>query len=135
MNKLYSILVIGILILSSCKQNDKIILTDPIESGRGFIESSLKGDYDQAKKYMLQDSINNDFLDRLKDVYNTKMSQSEKDGLKNANIIINSTDNVSDSVQVINYSNTFRKVPDKIKVIKRNNEWRVDFKYTFSGNM
>lgn len=84
---------------------------------------------------MLQDSINNDFLDRLKDVYNTKMSQSEKDGLKNANIIINSTDNVSDSVQVINYSNTFRKVPDKIKVIKRNNEWRVDFKYTFSGNM
>jgi hypothetical protein len=135
MSKVYYIIIIGVLFLNSCKNSEKINLSDPIDSGRGFIESSLKGEYDVAKKYMLQDSINNDFLDRLKDVYNKKMSQAEKDGLKNANIIINSTDNLNDSEQIINYSNTFRKMPDKIKVVKKNNEWRVDFKYTFSGNM
>ena len=31
---------------------------DPLESGRGFIESSLKGDYGEAQKYILQDSSN-----------------------------------------------------------------------------
>src|ERR1035437_948253 len=111
--------------LAACKGNNTVNLSDPLQSGRGFIEESLKGNYDEAKKYMATDSTNMDYLERLKDFYK-KMSPTEKDGLKNAHIIINGTENVSDSVLILNYSNTFKKIPSKIKLIKVNNESRVD---------
>jgi hypothetical protein len=133
MNRVFLVLMI-VLGLAACKDKSTLNLSDPLQSGRGFIEESLKGNYDEAKKYMATDSTNMDYLERLKDFYK-KMDQSEKEGLKNANIIINGTENVSDSVVIMNYSNTYKKIPSKIKLIKVNNEWRVDFKYTFSGNL
>jgi hypothetical protein len=66
--------------------------------------------------------------------FDKKKPATEKEGYKNANIIINSTENVSDSVTIINYSNTYKKEPSKIKLVKKNNEWLVDFKYTFLEN-
>lgn len=57
---------------------------------------------------------------------------ADKEGYKNSNIIINATEKVSDSVTIINYSNTYKKEPSKIKLIRKDNKWLVDFKYTFS---
>jgi hypothetical protein len=62
------------------------------------------------------------------------MSYEERAGLRDANIIIDSTHQVSDSVTIITYSNTYKNVPSKLKMVKHNNEWLVDFKYTFLGN-
>ena len=61
------------------------------------------------------------------------MNENEKKGYKNADIIISpkGIENISDSISVINYSNTFKNKPSKLKLIKKNNEWLVDFKYTF----
>jgi hypothetical protein len=42
---------------------------------------------------------------------------------------------VNDSTTVINYSNDYMNKPMEIKVIRSNNEWKVDFKYTYSGNL
>ena len=86
--------------------------------------------------FLLADSINLMYLERINDFYN-KMKPEEKEGYKNANIIIgkDGIENVSDSVTIINYSNSFKNMPSKIKVIKVNGEWLVDFKYTFSGNL
>lgn len=110
--------------------------TNPIEAGRYFIDASLKGNYQDAKKYMLPDSVNLQMLDRIGEFYN-KMKPDEKEGYKNANIIISNDgiENVSDSVTIINYSNTFKNKPAKIKVVRINGSWLVDFKYTFSGNL
>ena len=121
-------------IISSCHNRSEIRLDDPMESGREFIDASLKGDYDMARKYILQDSLNINYLERLKEWYKTR-PEAEKEKYKNANIIINPTENINDSELIINYSNTFKNIPSKIKMIRRNKEWRVDFKYTFSGNM
>ena len=123
------------LLFFSCDQSPKTKKnSDPLEAGREFIDASLKGDYEYAKKYLLADSTNIMYFERLQDFYKTK-NKEEKEGYKNANIIINSAENTSDSVMIINYSNTFKNQASKIKMVKQNNEWMVDFKYTFSGNM
>lgn len=109
---------------------------DPLTAGRDFIDASLKGDYSEARKYILADSLNLMYFERVSDFYK-KMKPAEKEGYKNANILIGSegVENVSDSVTIINYSNTYKNQPSKIKVVKVNGEWMIDFKYTFSGNL
>ena len=123
-----------ILTITACNHSTEVSKRDPLESGRGFIESSLKGDYDEAKKYLLQDSLNIQYFEGLEN-FNSKRNDDEKEGYKNANIIIDSTQQLSDSVAIITYSNTFKNIPSKLKMVKKNNEWLVDFKYTFNTNL
>ena len=130
MNKII-LVAFAILFFIACNQQAKTKKnSDPLEAGREFINASLTGDYDYAKKYLLTDSTNLMYFDRFVD-FDNKKPAADKEGYKNANIIINSTENVSDSVTIINYSNTYKKEPAKIKLVKKNNEWLVDFKYTF----
>ncbi len=123
-----------IIIAGACHHSAEVSRKDPLESGRGFIESSLKGDYDEAQKYLYQDSINMQYFDGLKD-FNSKQSKAEKEGYENANILIDSTQQLSDSVSIITYSNTYKNKPSKLKMVKKGNQWLVDFKYTFNSNL
>ena len=121
-----------LLFLSACNQEVKTIQnSDPLLAGREFINASLTGDFDYAKKYLLADSTNLMYFERFVEFDNNK-PVADKEGYKNSNIIINATENVSDSVTIINYSNTYKKEPSKIKLIRKDNKWLVDFKYTFS---
>lgn len=131
MQKMFLICFMILLFYASCSDGNTINRSDAVEAGREFIDASLKGNYDVAKKYILTDSVNMEYFTGLEN-FNRKLSPQEKDGYKNANIIIDSIQNISDSVTVINYSNTFKKSPSKIKLIKINKEWFVDFKFTFS---
>jgi hypothetical protein len=108
---------------------------DALGTARIFIRSSLDGDYDQAKLLMLQDSINLYELDQLSDRYNKQLTREEKEGYKNASIIIHSVDQVNDSVVVINYSNSYKEKKMPVKVILKDGVWQVDLNYTFSGNL
>lgn len=127
------LLVAFTLVIASCNNAPEADKSDPLESGRGFIEASLKGDYINAKKYLLQDSTNMEYFNGLKD-FNLKMSREDRRGYSEANIIIDSSIAKSDSVNIIYYSNTYKNKPSKIKMVKHNNEWLVDFKYTFADN-
>ena len=134
MQKITFLCLITILSLESCNLNNTVKRDDPLEAGREFIDASLKGNSTQAKKYLLPDSLNMEYFN-VHESFNKNLAPQEKDGLKNANIIIDSIQNISDSVTIINYSNTFKKIPEKIKLVKIKKEWFVDFKYTFLGNM
>lgn len=116
--------------MAACDNSPEIRKTDPLESGRGFIEAALQGDYTLAQKYLLQDSTNLEYFNGLKD-FNSKRSKEEKEGYKDANILIDSTTKLSDSVTVISYSNTYKMKPAKLKMVRRKGEWLVDFKYSF----
>jgi hypothetical protein len=133
MKKIIIILSAFTFFITACNHSAEVNKSDPLESGRGFIEASLKGDYVEAKKYLLNDSTNNEYFEGFKD-FNSKMSREEREGLRDANIIIDSTHQVSDSIEIITYSNTYKNVPSKLKMVKHNNEWLVDFKYTFLEN-
>ena len=134
MNKIKLLFLTAMISFAACNNSPEIRKTDPLESGRGFIEASLKGDYDEAKKYLLQDSTNIEYFNGLKD-FNSKRSKEDKEGYRDANILIDSTQKISDSVTIISYSNTYKKKPSKLKMVRQNNEWLVDFKYTFTGNL
>jgi hypothetical protein len=118
----------------ACNQQEEVNKTDPLESGRGFIEASLKGDYVEARKYLLEDSTNIEYFEGFKD-FNSKRSSEEREALRESNIIIDSTHDVSDSVEIISYSNTYKKEPTKLKMVKKNKQWLVDFKYTFQDSL
>ena len=133
MQKVILICFITILFFVSCNSNNTVKRDDPVEAGREFIDASLKGNFEQARKYLLADSTNTEYFNGL-EIFNKKLSPEQTEGYKNANIIIDSIQNISDSVMIINYSNTFKKAPTKIKLVKKNNEWFVDFKFTFTGN-
>lgn len=134
MYKIFLIAFISLFFIA-CNQSAKTVKnSDPLDAGREFINASLTGDYDYAKKYLLSDSTNQMYFDRFVE-FDEKKPAADKDGYKNANIIINSTENISDSVTIINYSNTYKKEPAKLKLIKKSNSWWVDFKYTFLDSL
>jgi hypothetical protein len=117
----------------SCNSSEEVDKSDPLISGRGFIEASLKGNYKVAEKYLLKDSTNMEYFQGLKD-FNSKLDAETRRGYSDANIIIDSSISKSDSVDIIYYSNSFKNKPSKIKLVEKNNEWLVDFKYTFTDN-
>lgn len=133
MKKIFFFLFLSICIGVSCNNNKEIDRTDPLESGREFIDAALKGDYVRADKYMLKDSLNEDYMDGLKD-FNEKLDKIERDNYREANIIIDSVIQVSDSVNIIYFANTYKKEQQQLKLVRENKDWWVDFKYTFNHN-
>jgi Domain of unknown function (DUF4878) len=123
-----------ILALVACEQ-ERVRPDDALETAREFVRSSLDGDYKWANELLLKDSVNSYELEVLEKKYNTQMSESEKDGFKKASIIIHSVENASDSVVIVNYSNSFKKLPLPLKVVKKDGKWQVDLNYTFTGNL
>lgn len=117
--------------VAGCQDNHvEVDMSDPLSSGRGFIEASLIGDYVTAEKYMLKDSTNTQYLEGLKD-FSKKLTPIERASYREADIIIDSTRMPDDSTELIYFKNTYKKEPARLKLIKKDNEWRVDFKYTF----
>ena len=134
MNRIRLLFFLLIICFAGCNTTPEVKKTDPLESGRGFIEASLKGDYEEAQKYLLQDSINVEYFNGFKN-FNNKRTEEEKEGYRDANIIIDSIEKLSDSVTIISYSNSYKMKASRLKMVRRNNEWLVDFKYTFMEEM
>lgn len=123
-------------IFYACKPNEATPhkAENALDAGREFIKASLEGNEHRALFYVLKDSTNENLLVRWKESYRN-LPRDDRDAFKKASIVINSVDNVSDSVAVINFSNSYKNKPQVLKVVKVNDEWVVDFKYTFSGNL
>lgn len=125
--------IIIVLSLTACMSGPEVNLTDPLSSGRGFIESALKADYVQADKYLLQDSTNHQYLEGLID-FNKNSTKLERENYRDANIIVDSLVQVSDTVNILYYKNSYKKEPSKLKLVKENKDWLVDFKYSFTDD-
>jgi len=121
-------------LFSACSDN-KERPDDALETAREFIRSSLNGEYGWARELMLKDSINNFELDQIEKKYKDEMSAADKEGYKKASIIIHSVDNVSDSVVIVNYSNSYKNKQMPVKVVRKDGLWQVDLNYTFTGNL
>jgi hypothetical protein len=133
MKKLIIIFVVALGLFACEKRRERP--TEALDTAREFIRSSLDGDYDWARELMIKDSLNLYELDVIEKKYKDEMSKKDKEGYKASSILIHSVDNVSDSVVIVNYSNSYKKKPMPVKVIKRDGLWQVDFNYTFTGNL
>ena len=120
-------------IFSACgSKYDKA--TDPLDAAREFINACLTGDVEKATYYMIDDAENKSQLLKIKRDFDAK-ANTEKYEFAHASIIINEDATLSDTVHIINYKNSYDNIGRKVKVIKRNEIWQVDFKYTFNGNL
>src|SRR3954452_2031118 len=119
-------------VLCSCNQKYSKA-ENALDAGREFIDGCLKGDFDKAAYYMLDDAQNKKLLLEQKRNYESK-SKEDKQEYGQASIIINEDATINDSTHIINYENSYDKIGRKVKVILNNNKWLADFKYTFSGN-
>lgn len=79
---------------------------------------------------MLQDSLNNNYLDVAERSYKNA-DQAVKDGYKGSTIIIHTVNDVNDSTSFVIYSNSFKNDHDTLRVIKSDNQWVVDLKYLY----
>jgi len=120
--------------LFSCNSDTGLPNTD-IDVAREFIKDIQQSNFRQAEKLLLKDETNKQYFDRFEEHFKSQPKE-ELEQYKNADIIINEMSNVSDSITIVNYSNSFKKTEkNKIKVTRQNGQWLVDLKYTFSGNL
>ena len=105
-----------------------------LDTGRAFIRASLDGDFKTAEQYLLKDSQNIDLFESYKTFY-SRLPETKKSSYKSASYDINKYLDLDDSTTIINYSNSYMKKPMEIKLVRRNGEWSVDFKYISSGNL
>ncbi len=118
----------------ACKNNDKQQgekSENNIDAARNFIRAALDGRFNEARTYMLNDSVNTNYMDVAERSYQ-KAEQSTKDGYRAASInIVEVMEPVKDTVTVVIYSNSFKNDHDTLKVIKADGQWLVDFKYLY----
>ena len=113
-------------LLIACEGKTDTPNTD-IEVARTFIKDILENNFKDASRYVSPGETNQQYFSRFKKFFESK-SPEELKQYKEADIVINEIENVSDSVTVVNYSNSFRKnEKDKIKVVKVNGRWLIDF--------
>lgn len=96
-----------------------------------FIESCLKGEFSKASALLYPDDQNMKYFELFQKQYES-FSPEEKKAYKNTDYIIEEIKEPNDSVCFIRYENNYKKVPTNLKLIRKNQQWLVDFKYTFA---
>ena len=104
-----------------------------MDAARNFIRSVLDGKLDRAREMLISDSVNNQFFDAYERLYQNT-DPEDKRGYRESSINIQSVHPLNDSVSIIHYSNSFKKKMDSLKVVREDQEWKVDLKYTFPSS-
>ena len=122
-------------VVFSCNSKTKKEPVTDTEVATTFVRDLLDNDFKEAEKYLLKDDINMQIFERFKKQYSGK-DKAILEKYKQADIIVNETSYVTDSVYIFNYSNSYSRTDKTIlKLVRINNKWLVDLKYTFSGNL
>ena len=101
------------------------------DATRNFIRAALDGKFEEAKKYMLIDTPNVQYLNIAAGAYQ-RLDTVKKEGYAESSIIIHSSEErIKDSLAIVIYSNSFMNNPDTLRVLKQNNNWLVDLKYLY----
>ena len=101
-----------------------------------FITDLHKGNFKEASQLLLPEENNIQLLERYQDYF--KAWPTDKlEYFKNTDVlIINEISPVNDSVTIVNYTTNYKKEEkNKVKVVRANGRWLIDFKYTFSTNL
>src|SRR5687768_5745334 len=126
-----SLLLVSLIACNSDDRESSSTSSDSaVDAARNFIQAALVGDFEKAKIFMVNDSLNHEDLNAIQRL-NERLSKEEKEKYQEASIRIHQDRKLNDSTRIIYYSNSFRNKTDSLKVIKTNDEWLVDFKYMF----
>ena len=123
--KWFNILFLLIL-LSSCSQKKYHPAEDALDAAREFNDGCLRGDFDKAKFYAIDNNETKNELNKTEKEYNSKTSRQQKE-LKEASIIIQSNKEILQQHSQIILSNSVDKKLDTLNLVLQNNLWLVDF--------
>ena len=122
-------------LLSACTNGDEkekeTTSENDVDAARNFIRSALDGNWREARRFMLPDSTNTQLLDAYENNYQVHMSREDKRGYHESSITLYDTKQLNDSVSIINYSNSYKKQKDSLRVVRNKGAWVVDLKYSF----
>ena len=122
-----------LLLISSCKSKDNQQdnkSENNIDAARNFIRAALDGKFNEARTFLVADSINSNWMDVAERSYQ-RTEQAVKDGYRSSSINIHQVKPVDDSTAIIIFSNSFKNDHDTLKVLKIAGQWLVDFKYLY----
>lgn len=135
MKRPYLFIVASFIIFASCNSHEKKFPQTDIEVATAFIRDILDNKLDDAEQFVLKDESNQQYFEIIKEQYRKK-DKSELEKYKAADILIDEVSNVTDSISIVNYSNSYNKATkNKVKLVRSNGKWLVDLKYTFSENL
>ncbi|MEO6403844.1 MAG: hypothetical protein ABIY51_13920 [Ferruginibacter sp.] len=129
----YLFIVIAVFCFISCNNNSTSRPTTALDTGREFIRASLDGNFKGAETLIFKDTQNVQLFDSYKQFY-SKLPGQKKSAYQKASYEINKYQDLNDSTTIINYSNSYMKKPMDIKVVRKNDLWQIDFKFTYSEN-
>ena len=101
-----------------------------IDAARNFIRAALDGNYEKANIFMLPDSVNENYLAVAKRSYE-HANQEEKNGYRSSSIYIHQKTDINDSTAIVIFSNSYKNDHDTSKVVRKDDNWLVDFKYLY----
>ena len=124
---------LGLLLLTACGSNDSGNTSEnDVDAARNFIRAALDGQYKEAQNLIVADSVNKQYLDAFATNYRERMNGTDKRGYRESSINIHNIRSVNDSVTIVHYSNSYKQTQDSLKVVRQDNNWLVDLKYSFS---
>ncbi|MBL0182008.1 MAG: hypothetical protein IPP96_06800 [Chitinophagaceae bacterium] len=133
LKKIVLISFISAAVFSCSSPSKKVPVTD-MEVATAFIRDILDNKFDDAEQFLLKNETNKELFSRFKKDYSTK-KEEVLEKYKKADILVNETSYVTDSIFIFNYSNSYTKEAKNLKLVRVNGKWLVDFQYTFSGNL
>lgn len=121
-----------ILLAAGCKTKEQapVPAESGLDAGREFLEACNKGDFGRAAFYMLPDNSNEAYLKNAETAYR-KRDKEERQQLRTASINIRSVSEPTDSTVLLQYSNSSDTLSKTLSMIRRNNQWMVDYKKSF----
>jgi hypothetical protein len=102
-----------------------------IDAARNFIRAALDGKFNEARSFMLADSVNTQYLDAVERNF-SRLSPETLNAYRGASIrFYPPTTQLNDSTTIIIYANSFMNDPDTLRILKIKGQWLVDLKYLY----
>lgn len=120
----------------ACNNNDQQATSRPendLDAARMFIRDALDGKWDQAKQFLVQDSVNIQLLEAAQHKYNA-LSKDQQRSYREAEPRFYDSRKIGDSITIVNYSNSYMNKKDSLKVVRVKNQWMIDLKYSLLPN-
>ena len=133
-NTFFLLLAITVICICCNTQKQYTPATDALDAAREFVGACLKGDFEKANFYMLQDEKNKQLLQEATTTFRNK-SASQQIVFKEASLQNITIENIDTLQTIIYYKHSFDNVTRKVKSIYSNKIWLVDFKYSFNPNL
>ena len=115
----------------ACKAAEWESSDSNIDAARNFIRAALDGKFKDARAYMIQDSVNMNYLEVAERSYQREDAFT-RNGYRGSSINIHEVKEPNpDSIAVVIFSNSYKNDHDTLKVIRLNGQWLVDLKYLF----